>query len=275
MTKLKNRLLVLTWTLALVASVMFGCSAASTGGSGLSQTITIAGSTTVQPLADKWASDFMNLNKGVTVTVNGGGTGVGITSAYNGSVDIGTASRELTSNDPPLVKYELCRDVIVLVVSPSNKVDGLTKQQVVDIFSGKITNWNQVGGDNKRIDVAAREEGSGTRTAFQDLVMGNAQITNTAILQSSNGALRMVVSTDPNAITFLSVGYVDKSLKSLSIDGILATDTNAQNGTYPIVRGLYFLTKLPATGLVKSFIDYCMGPDGQRIVEEEGYLPLK
>jgi phosphate transport system substrate-binding protein len=270
----KNKLLIFISTLVLVGMIA-GCSAPSAPGTGLSGTITIAGSTTVQPLADKWASDFMSLNKGVTVTVNGGGTGVGIKSANDGTIDIGTASRELTSSDPALVKYELCRDAIALVVAPSNKVAGLTKQQVIDIFSGKVTNWSQIGGDDKRIDVVAREEGSGTRTAFQDLVMGKTQIVNTAILQSSNGAIKTTLAADPNAIGFLSLGYIDKSVKPLSIDGVTATEANALNGTYPIVRPLYFLTKQPAIGLVKTFIDYCTGPEGQKVVVVDGYIPLK
>jgi len=253
----------------LVATfLLVGCSSNITG------TITENGSTTVQPLAEKLAGAFKAKNPDVNVVIQGGGSAVGITSVNAGTVDIGAASRELTSADPPLVKSLLARDGIAIIVPPSNPVTNLTKDQVIAIFSGNITNWSQVGGPNKAIDVVAREEGSGTRTAFQDLVMGKALIKADAILQSSNGALKMAVSSDPQAVGFLSLGYLDSSVKALAMNGVAATEENAKNGTYPIVRLLYFLTKTQPTGIVKDFIDFCTGPDGQKVVAEEGYITI-
>ena len=241
----------------------------------LSGTVTESGSTTVQPLAELFAEEFMAKNPNVKVVIQGGGSGVGIKAANDGTVDIGAASRELTAADPALVKHILARDGIAIIVNPQNTVTNLTKAQVKDIFSGKITNWKDVGGADKTINVAAREEGSGTRTAFDEMVLGkDTRMSERAILQSSNGALSQVVKGDVNAVGFISFGYLDASLKAVSIDGVAATEANAKSGTYPIVRPLYFLTKAEPAGVVKAFLDYCKGPEAQAIVTKEGYVSV-
>lgn len=265
-------LVILLTILLIIVACSNGSSVQSTQ---LTGTITEAGSTTVQPLAEKFAAAFSKLYPKVTVTIQGGGTGVGIKSANDGTVDIGAMSRELSAADPPLVKYLLAKDGIAMAVNANNKVVNLSKQQIVDIYTGKVKNWSQVGGDNKEIHVVAREEGSGTRAAFQELVMGKETIIPTAILQASNGAIRTTVAGDLQAIGFVSFGYIDKAIKALSINDVAATEANALNGTYPIVRPLYFVTKTPATGLVKEFIDFCISVQGQQIVAAEGYIPLK
>jgi phosphate transport system substrate-binding protein len=248
---------------------------------GLTGSITESGSTTVQPLAEKLANAFTAANPGVKIVIQGGGSGVGIKSANDGTVDIGAASRELTKDDPVLVTHMLARDGIAIVVHPSNQVNDLTKSQIVDIFSGKITNWKDVGGTDKGIHVVAREEGSGTRTAFQEMVMGKdaagnlVNIVKSAVLQSSSGAIMQVVKGDAQSISFDSFGYVDSSVKALSIGGVAATGDNAKNGTYPIIRPLYFLTKNAPTGLVKAFLDYCTSANAQKIVTSEGYISVK
>jgi phosphate transport system substrate-binding protein len=244
----------------------------------LSGTITEAGSTTVQPLAEKMAAAFRLQNPDVEIVIQGGGTAVGITSANDGTVDIGAASRELKESDPALVKYILARDGIGIIASPQNTaITGLTTAQIKDIFSGAITDWSEVGSNAGSIHVVAREEGSGTRTAFEELVMGKdgPAIVKTAILQSSNGALKQVVAGDKLAIGFVSLGYVDDTVKALAVNDVAATQDNAKNGTYPIIRPLYFVTKEPATGLVKAFIDFCQSAAGQQIAVAEGYVPGK
>jgi phosphate transport system substrate-binding protein len=247
----------------------------------LTGTITESGSTTVQPLAEKLAAAFTVINPKVKVVIQGGGTATGIKAASDGTVDIGAASRELTASDPALQTYLIARDGIAIIVHPSNPINDLTKAQIVDIFSGKITNWKDVGGPDKAIHVAAREEGSGTRTAFQEMVMGKdaagnaVQIVKNAILQSSSGAIMQVVKSDALAVSFDSFGYVDSSVKALSIGGVAATSANAKNGTYPIVRPLYFVTKNAPAGLVKTFFDYCNSIDAQKIISSEGYISVK
>lgn len=264
-------LLVLAGILAL-SMVAVGC------GKELSGTITEAGSTTVQPLAELLADEYMAKHSGVQVTIGGGGTSVGITSVNNGTVDIGAASRELKSDEPQLVKHLLAKDGIAIVVKPGNPVSGLTKTQVRDIFGGVIKNWKDVGGSDHAINVVVRESGSGTRTAFEEMVMAKPEpavaLASTALEQNSNGGVKQVVGGDSYAIGFISFGYIDSTVKALSIDGIEATAENAKSDTYPIVRPLYFLTKEAPTGLVKEFIDFCLSDEGQAIVADEGYVSI-
>lgn len=249
------------------AIIVSGCGGATT-------TVTEAGSTTVQPVAEKLANAYMAEHPDIKIIIQGGGSSTGIKSCNDGTVDIGAASRELKSNEPALITHLLARDGIAIVTQASNPVSGLTTEQVKDIFAGNITNWSEVGGDDHAIVVVAREEGSGTRTAFEELVMKGALISGDAILQPSNGAIKTTISTTPYSIGFLSLGYVDTSVKALAIDGVIATEGNAQNGTYPIIRPLYFLTKEQPTGAVEDFIDFCRSSAGQDIVEDEGYLRI-
>ncbi len=249
-----------------IALMLAGC------GGGLASTVTTAGSTTVQPVAEKLAEAFKGKNPDINVIIQGGGSSVGVKSSNDGTVDIGMCSRELKADEPNLVKHLLARDGIAIITHPSNPVTGLTMAQVRDIYSGKIKKWSEVGGQDKDIHVIAREEGSGTRAAFEEMVMGKELIRTDTILQPSNGAVRTAVSSTPQSIGFVSFGYVDSSVKSLAVDGVAGTAENAKNGTYPIVRPLYFLTKEQPTGLVKDFIDFCLGPDGQEIITEEGYI---
>ena len=236
--------------------------------------ITEAGSTTVQPVAESLAAAFMTKYPDIKVVIQGGGSSTGVKSAAEGTVDIGAASRELKSSEiGSVVEHVLARDGIAIVAHPSQTISNLTKDQVKQIFAGEISNWSQIGGPNKDINVVAREEGSGTRAAFEEMVMGEALITATAILQPSNGAVRTTVAGDPNAIGFLSFGYLDSSIKALSIDGVAGTVENAKNGTYPIVRPLLFLTKSQPEGIVKEFINFCLGSEGQEIVAED-YIPV-
>jgi phosphate transport system substrate-binding protein len=240
--------------------------------------ITEAGSTTVQPLAEKLAAAFSEDYPDITVIIQGGGSGVGVKSAQDGTADIGAASRELTAEEiaSGLVEFVLAKDGIAIIAHPSQTITNLTVAQIKDIFSGAITNWSQVGGANKTIHVVAREEGSGTRAAFEEMVMGKngPVIVANAILQPSNGALRTTVAGDADAIGFLSFGYLDSSVKAFSVESIAATVANAKSGVYPIVRPLLFLTGSQPTGIVKQFIDYCLSYKGQAMVESEGYIAV-
>ena len=258
--------------LLVLGMLLSGC------GKELSGTVTEAGSTTVQPLAELLADDFMGKHPDVQITIGGGGTSVGITSVNDGTVNIGAASRDLKSDEPQLVTHLLARDGIAIVVKPGNPVTALTKAQVRDIFGGVIKNWKDVGGADHAINVVVRESGSGTRTAFEEMVMAKPEpavaIAGTALEQNSNGGVKQVVGGDSHAIGFISFGYVDNTVKALSIDGIEATAENAKSETYPIVRPLYFLTKEAPTGLVKEFIDFCLSDEGQAIVAGEGYVSI-
>jgi len=247
----------------------------------ISGKITEAGSTTVQPLAEKLAEAFTVKHPEVQIIVQGGGSSVGVKSAGQGTVDVGAASRKLKDSEkeqyPDLKVFTIARDGIAIVVHPDVPVDGLTKDQVRDIFAGKITNWSEVGGPEVPIVVVSREEGSGTRAAFEEMVMGKKgpPIVDTAILQPSNGAVRTTVSTTPNSIGFLSFGYLDESVKALAIDEVEATEENAASGVYPIVRPLNLLTKGEPTGVVKAWLGFILSEEGQKIIVEEGYIAVK
>ena len=243
--------------------------------------ISVAGSTTVQPLAELFAEDFMKANPDVNIDVQGGGSSTGVKSAGQGTVDIGMASREVKDSElqefPELQIFVIARDGIAIVAHPDVPVDALTKDQVRDIFAGTITNWSEVGGPDKLIIVVSREEGSGTRAAFEEMVMGKdgPVIVDTAILHPSNGAVRTAVSTTPDAIGFLSFGYLDDTTKSLKVDGAAPTPDNAANGSYPIVRPLNMLTNGEPSGVANAWLNYIMSEDGQKIVEDEGYIPIQ
>ncbi len=287
-------LLVLTGllVLAMLATVV-GCQATPTPAESvanpapapaeaeLSGEITEAGSTTVQPLAEKLAEAFSAQHPKVEITVQGGGSSVGVKSAGEGTVDVGAASREVKESElqefPDLVIHTIARDGIAIVAHPDVPVDGLTKEQVKGIFAGEITNWSEVGGPDKPIVVVSREEGSGTRAAFEEMVMGKEgpPIVDTAILQPSNGAVRTTVSTTPDSIAFLSFGYLDESVKVLTVDGVEPTEANAASGNYPIVRPLNLLTKGEPGGVVKAWLDFILSEEGQAIVVEEGYIAVK
>ena len=252
----------------------------TSAGDSLSGTINLAGSTTIQPLAELLAETFMDDNPGVQITVQGGGSSVGVKSAAEATVDIGMASREVKQEElnefPQLVVHVIAQDGIAAVAHSEVPVTDLTLEQVRSIFSGEISNWDQVGGPDQIIIVVSREEGSGTRDAFQELVMGKeAMISENAILQSSNGAVRTTVATTPFSIGYLSFGYLDDSIKVLSVNGVEANEINVSNGTYPVVRPLNMLTNGEPEGSSKAFLDFILSDAGQTLVVSEGYLSVK
>jgi phosphate transport system substrate-binding protein len=282
--KASARLALLFAIVLVIALATVGCSQQSPAPTPspsttpeLSGEITTAGSTTVQPVSEMLAEAFKAKYPKVNVVVQGGGSSVGVKSAAEGTVDIGAASRELKEEEKQMgiTEFVIAKDGIAIVVHPAQMVKGLTKAQVQDIFAGKITKWSEVGGANKSIHIVAREEGSGTRAAFEEMVMSkDALIAKEAILQPSNGAVRTTVAGDPDSIGFLSMGYLDNSVKALDIDGTAATVENAKSGVYPIVRPLLYLTKGQPSGLVKAYIDFVLSSEGQTIVSKD-YLPVK
>jgi phosphate transport system substrate-binding protein len=240
--------------------------------------ISVAGSTTVQPLAELLAEGFESIHSGVRINVQGGGSSVGVKSAGNGTCDIGMASREVKDSEfeenPGIVVHTIARDGIAVACYPGSGVADLSLEEVRGIFDGTITNWSEVGGSNATIIVISREEGSGTRGAFEEMVMGDALITLDAILQPSNGACRTTCSTTPNSITYLSFGFLDDTTQPISIDGAAPTPANAANGSYPVVRPLNMITMGSPSGDVSDWLDFILSADGQAIVTGEGYLPV-
>lgn len=266
-------------TLFLIVSVLsfllFGCKGSNVKGPSSKKSITVAGSTSVQPLADDLAKAFMQKYPDTKIEVQGGGSSVGIKSARDGVADIGMSSRELKPEEKGLNEFKIAIDGIAVVVHPSNPVKNLTIQQIKEIYTGKIKNWKDVGGKNAQIVVVTREEGSGTRGAFEELVMKGESITESAVVQPSTGAVKQSVSQDPNAIGFISMGVIDSTIKAVSIEGIEPTEQNVKDGKYKLQRPFLFLTKDKPAGLVKDFIDFALSSEGQAIVEKHHYIKVK
>lgn len=281
----------------IVISAIFvcGCTGDNTGGttstatqttgttSGtLSGTLTVTGSTTVLPIAQAAAEAFMAENSQVDIQVSGGGSGHGVQAVGTGAADVGMASREVKDSEkeeyPGIVETTVAGDGIAIVVYSDNPVDTLTIAQIKMIYKGEITNWNEVGGDDLEIVLVGRDSTSGTREFFYESVMNEEDFATTMLEKNSNGAVLQTISQTPGAIGYISMGYVDDSVKALNIavDGsvIEPTVANVLSGNYPIARNLYMLTMGEPTGLAADYIDFILSDAGQDIVSEEGYVPV-
>ncbi len=237
--------------------------------------ITIAGSTSVQPVAEKLATTYMAEHPNIKIDVQGGGSAVGIKSVEQGTVKIGSSSENLPPEDSGILNQTIIgKDGIAIIVNNENSINNLTTAQLMGIYSGNITNWDQVGGKNAQIDVIAREQGSGTRSNFEKLVLNGSQIEGGAIVQSSTEAVKQSVIGDPNAIGFISFSNLDSTVKAVSIDGISISDESVENGSYKIQGPFLFLTKGEPKGAVKDFINWVTGPEGQTIVKSTNTVPI-
>lgn len=249
-----------------VIAVVAGLMAFSTGGG--ESKIEIAGSTSVQPVAEKLVEVYKVSHPDAKINVQGGGSSVGIKSTEDESADIGMSSKEL-DNDSKLKTYELGKDGIVIAVSPDNPVSDLSNEQLKQIFSGEITNWKEVGGNDAEINLVTREEGSGTLDAFESIVMGGSEIKSDAVVQSSTEAVKQSVAQDPNAIGFVSFAHMSDDVKAVNVNGIAPSEDSIADGTYELQRPFLFLTNGDATGEVKEFIDWVMSEEGSRVLTEE------
>jgi phosphate transport system substrate-binding protein len=248
----------------------------------LSGDLFISGSSTVFPIADLAAEEFTAMHTDVNIQVEGPGSGTGVRKASDGTADIGMASRFVKDsehlNAPTLVTYGVAKDSVSVVINPSNTLAGeldLSVEQVNQIFTGEITNWSELGGANADINVYTREEGSGTRATFMDFTgIEEGEFADGASVQQGNSAMRAAVAGDPNGIAYISLGYVDASVSPAKIDGFEGTVENVLAGTYPFQRILWMFTLGKASPLEQAYLDYVMSPDGQEIVEEEGFIPI-
>lgn len=259
--------------IVLVAMLLLSLVAVGCGPRQRAKSITLAGSTSVQPVAELLAERFSEKDSQVQINVQGGGSSAGITAVKNGAADIGTSSRELSEDEAKgIVKYELARDGIVIVVNPENPVAELSKEQVRDIFSGKTKDWSQVGGKRQKIMVVIREEGSGTRGAFEEIVMEGERLVADAIVQGSTGAVRQTVSSDPTAVGFISLASMSEAVKAVVVDGAKADAESILSGDYKLARPFYFLTRGEPQGMVKEFVDYALGAKGKEVAREAGLV---
>ncbi len=238
--------------------------------------LSVGGSTTVFPLAEQLAGVYMEHNPDVTITVTAQGSSTGIRSAANGITDIGAASRELKGGELEmgLVVTAIARDAIAIVVHPDTEISNITLEQLRAVYQGDIINWSELGGVDHPIQVVSREEGSGTRDTFGRIVLesdkaGGGHIIDDAIFQSSNGAVRTVVSSTPHSIGYISLGYATGAVKIIALDGVVPTKETAISGEYALVRPLTLLTRGEPVGEAKRFIEFCLSTVGQDIVEED------
>jgi phosphate transport system substrate-binding protein len=235
------------------------------------QLVSVIGSTSIQPFAEMLAEDFNKKHAGTYVEVQGGGSTAGIEAVRNGIADIGMCSRNLKP-DEKFASVTIARDGLAVVVNTSNPLQDLSLRQVRDIFAGRITRWSQVGGPDQPIRTISREEGSGTREAFVKLVMDKDRVDRRALTQESNGAVRELVSTDPYAIGYMSLGLVGDRAKALAIDGVKPSDQTVRAGQYPLVRPFLFVLRGQPTPAAQSYIDFVLSSPGQALLEKEGLI---
>jgi phosphate transport system substrate-binding protein len=282
----KKRLVLIVKTSMVLALLLIfaavGCSSdnGATNGTedgGLSGELTISGSTTVLPLAQEAADQFMEENPGARVTVQGGGSSVGISNVSEGVVDIGNASRALKEDEEGLglIDHEIALDVITVIVNPDVAVTDLTAEQVNGIFTGAITNWSEVGGADASITVVIRDEASGTREVFDEKALDeDAELVDGAIESNSNGIVRQTVASTPDSIGYVSLGYLDSSVSAVSYDGIEASAETAVDGTYPLARYLHMFTKGQPAGLAEAYIEFVLSDKFQSEIVAEDYIPV-
>lgn len=250
--------------------------------------VTIKGSDTVLPLSQKAAEVYLDRHKDASITVIGGGSGVGLAALIDGTCDIAQASRPIKTKEKRQAKAKgidptrtvIARDAITVVVHPDNPVKKLTVAQIGDIFSGKITNWKQVGGPDMEIVVYSRESSSGTYAFFREHVLDGLEYASSALLAPATGAIVQSVSQTKGAIGYIGMAYMNPSVAALAVaaeeggDYVDPSMATAADGSYPIARELFYYTNGDPAGEVKAFVDFILSPEGQKIVQEVGYVPL-
>lgn len=254
----------------LVAGVMglTGCGKAR-------ETVTMAGSTAFQPFAEKLAESYMATHPAVSITVQGGGSSMGIKSTLSGTAQIGMADLvKLPPEAATLRSVIAARDGIAIVLNPANGVKALTLDQVRGIFNGTISNWKLVGGADHAIAVISREAGSGTRSSFEQIV-GNVKLSDNALIQDSNGTIRETVANDANAVGYLSHGLVNDKIKSVSVDGFACTEADIMAGNYKLVRPIFLMTQANASPACRAFLDYVLSAEGQELIHQNGLIKAK
>ncbi|GAA0128207.1 phosphate ABC transporter substrate-binding protein [Methanococcus maripaludis] len=268
---------------AVLISLIVGFSGCTESGVNNSEevqkfSLKISGSTTVLPIAEEAAKQFMSENNNYMIEVTGGGSGLGVKESGENLNDIGMASREIKSSEleayPGLIAYGIAKDGVAIIVHPENSVSSLTQEQIIAIYAGEITNWNEVGGEDAPITVYTRDEESGTREVFFEKALNKGNITKKAVVVASNGAMKSSVKADVNGIGYLSIGYLDSSVKGCKYEGVVPTEANVVSGTYTVSRTLNIITNGEPSQEAKAFIDFLLSSEGQKIVVEEGYIPV-
>ena len=251
--------------------------------------VVVQGSDTILPLSQKEAEVFMEKDKKASITVIGGGSGAGLTALIDGRCDVAQASRPISTKESRQAKQKgvnpvettIGRDALTVIVHPSNTVTQLTMDQIGDIFTGKITNLKVVGGPDKPIVVYSRESSSGTYTFFREHVLKNKEYAASALLAPATGAIVQSVSQTDGAIGYIGMAYMTDQVKALEVASaagkpfVKPTPQTALDGSYPIARALYYYTNGNPKGAAKAFVDFVLSPEGQKLIQDVGYVPIK
>ncbi|MCU0604443.1 MAG: phosphate ABC transporter substrate-binding protein [Desulfobacterales bacterium] len=266
------------WWLAAVCGLSLMAAGAAAAGN-----LVLKGSTTVLPIAQKVAEEFMKENQDVRVSIAGGGSGNGIKALIDGTCDVAKSSRFIKKPEVELavgrgvypVPFCIAYDCIVPVVHPSNTVANLTVEQLKAIYRGGVRNWKEVGGPDREIVVVSRDTSSGTYEVWEEMVLGGDKVYPGALLQASNGAIVQTVAKNKNAVGYIGIGYSNPEVKPLSVNGIVGSEQTTLDGTYPISRPLFMFTPGWPKSEAQRFLNYFMHPEkGQKLVREAGFVPL-
>lgn len=245
--------------------------------------IKVKGSTTILSVAQATAEEFMAENSYITLSIQGGGSGVGIAALIDGSCDIVISSRKIKHEEVKKAaakgvkvnEIPIAIDGIAVIINPKNKVKELTKQQIKDIYTGKVNDWSDVGGEKGKIIVVNRDSASGTFEAFNTLALNMEKVRQNALQCASNQAVVMTVSMTPGGIGYIGHGYLSSKVKDIGVNGLSPTRDNILTGKYPLSRMLYMYTNGKPHGGTKKYIDFVLGPQGKKSIVSEGFIPLK
>lgn len=275
---MKKKLLT-TALLIIGAALAAGCGQQEQATTSLS----VVGSSSVAPLAEAESESFLRVNQTIEIDVQSVGSSAGIKAAIDGTAAVGMSSRNLKAEEKEgMEQFIVALDGIAVIVHPDNPVDNLTKEQILAIFQGKIKNWKEVGGKDAPIVVISREEGSGTRGAFEEITKLEVErdglklstLSKKAIITDGNGSVKQNVALKKNGIGYISVGSVDNLVKTVAVDGVLPTEETIKDKLYLISRPFILITKGKPTPEAQAFIDFILSDAGQKIVEDHYYISV-
>ena len=274
---LKNKRIALLMSTVLVAVVAVGCGSDNSTESSEVK-ITISGSTSVGPSMDLLAEEFETKNEGISIEIQQLGSSAGIKNAIDGTSEIGMASRDLKDEEKNtgLQETEIALDAIALITNSSNEVKDLTMEQIKGIYTGKITNWSEVGGKDAPIVVVSREDGSGTRGAFEEIVgYESAELTKDAQISDGSGNIKSMILGNENAIGYISSSYVDETVTGLTVGGEELTVDNVKSGKYALARPFLLVNKQEISEQANNLIEFVLSEEGQSILENEGLISIR
>lgn len=246
--------------------------------------IIIKGSTTVLPITQKLAEEFRKLNNSISISVSGDGSGNGIKALIDGSCDIANSSREIKKEEIKKAEAKgikikeilIAYDMIVPIVHPSNQITNLSADQLKAIYDGSISNWKDLGGRDERLVVISRDTSSGTYEVWEEKIMKKTEVRKDALLQASNGTIVISVADNPRAISYVGFGYINNSIKTVKVDNVDATIDNGKSGKFPVSRKLYmYVNENRLSDNAKAFIEFILSNNGQRLVKDTGFIPLR